>query len=88
MSNLAAQYRFKQSLQAMVSISLNYNLLQALVKYLHRVASVGIPSRGGPFYLRGLTLIPAWCNNHTPSKAWDKITYLSPNFKSCTVEFW
>ena len=28
---------------------------------------------GNPFYWHGLTLIPAWISNHTPSKFWDEI---------------
>ena len=40
----------------------------------------------GPFYLHGLTLIPAWISNYMPSKVWDKITYPFLNFNSCTVE--
>ena len=30
----------------------------------------------------GLTLIPAWISNNMPSKVWDEITYLFPNFNS------
>ena len=32
-----------------------------------------------------LDLIQTWIGNHTPSKVCDKITYLVPNFKRCTV---
>ena len=35
-------------------------------------------SPGAPFYLRGLTLIPAWINNYIHYKVWDEIT--------CTVQ--
>ena len=42
----------------------------------------------GPFYLHGLTLIPAWIRNHMPSKMWDEITYPLPNFNGFTVEVW
>ena len=41
-----------------------------------------------PFYWHGLIPIPTWISNNMPSKAWDEITYLFPNFKSCTVEVW
>ena len=40
----------------------------------------------GPFYLHGLTLIPAWMSNHTSSKVWDEITYPFLNFNGATVE--
>ena len=40
----------------------------------------------GPFYLHGLTLIPAWISNHMPSKVWDEITYPFLNFNGATVE--
>ena len=40
----------------------------------------------GPFYEHRLTLIPAWIDNHMPSKVWDKITYPFPNFNDATVE--
>ena len=34
----------------------------------------------GPLYYNGLTSIPAWINNHIPSKVWDEITYPFTNF--------
>ena len=34
-----------------------------------------LQSIGGPFYQRGLTLIPAWMNNYIPSKEWDGYCY-------------
>ena len=37
----------------------------------------------GLFYWHGLTWISAWISNQTPSKAWDEITYLFPNFNWC-----
>ena len=40
----------------------------------------------GPFYLHGLTLIPAWIINHMPGKVWDEITYPFINFNGATVE--
>ena len=39
-----------------------------------------------PFYYLGLTLIPAWINNHAQSKVWDGITYSFLNFNGATVE--
>ena len=41
----------------------------------------------GPLLLTE-TLIPAWINNHMPSKMWDEISYPFPNFNSYTVEVW
>ena len=40
----------------------------------------------GPFYLHGLTLIPAWISNHMPSEVWDEISYPFLNFNGATVE--
>ena len=40
----------------------------------------------GPFYKHGLTWIPSWISNHTPSKVWDEITYPFLNFNGATVE--
>ena len=40
----------------------------------------------GPFYLHGLTLIPAWISNYIHYKVWDEITYPFLNFNGCTVE--
>ena len=39
-----------------------------------------------PFYLHGLTLIPAWISNYMPGKVWDEITYPFLNFNGATVE--
>ena len=44
------------------------------------------PSSQGPFYLHGLTLIPAWISYHIPGKVWNDITNLFPNFNGATVE--
>ena len=33
-------------------------------------------------------LIPAWINKHIHYKLWEEMTYLFPNFNSCTVEVW
>ena len=40
----------------------------------------------GLFYKHGSTLSPAWKNNHSQNKMWDKITYPFPNFIGCMVE--
>ena len=53
---------------------------------LRTIATLSAPTVCGPFYLRGLTLIPAWISNHMPSKVWDEITYPFLNFNGCTVE--
>ena len=42
---------------------------------------------GTPFSYIGLTLIPAWTNNHMPSKVWDVIIH-SLNFSGCAIEVW
>ena len=42
----------------------------------------------GPFYYHGLTLIPVWSRNRMPSKVWDEITHLFPNFNGITIEVW
>ena len=39
-----------------------------------------------PFYLHGLTLIPAWISNYIHYKVWDAITYPFLNFNGATVE--
>ena len=39
-----------------------------------------------PFYLHGLTLIPARISKHMPDKVWDEITYLFPSFNGATIE--
>ena len=39
-----------------------------------------------PFYLHGLTLIPAWISNYMPRKVCDEITYPFLNFNGATVE--
>ena len=41
----------------------------------------------GPFYLHGLTLIPACTSNYIHHNVWDEITYPLPNFKGCTL-YW
>ena len=42
-----------------------------------------------PFYLHGITLIPAWASNHTPSKVWDEIIYpFLIYFNGCIFEAW
>ena len=39
-----------------------------------------------PFYLNGLTYIPAWISKHMSSKVWDEATYRIPNFNR-TLKF-
>ena len=34
-----------------------------------------------PFYIHGLTLIPAWISNPMPSKVWDEISYPFPKLQ-------
>ena len=45
-----------------------------------------LPYICGPFYLHGLTLIPAWMSKYIQYKVWDEITYLFLNFNGATVE--
>ena len=40
------------------------------------------------FCSQGLTLIPTWIRNHTPSYVWDEIAFPHLNFSGCTVEVW
>ena len=40
----------------------------------------------GPFYLHGLTLIPAWISNYIHYNVSDEITYPFLNFNGATVE--
>ena len=40
----------------------------------------------GPFYFRGLNLIPAWINSYIDYRMWDEITYPFLNFNGATVE--
>ena len=40
----------------------------------------------GPFYLHGLTLIPAWISNYIGYKVSREITYPFLNFKGATVD--
>ena len=39
-----------------------------------------------PFYLNGLTLIPAWVSNYIHYNVWDEITYTFLNFNGATIE--
>ena len=45
-----------------------------------------VTSTPGALLQSSLTLIPAWMNNHMPSKMWDEIIYPFPNFNGHTVE--
>ena len=42
----------------------------------------------GPFYLHGLTLIPAWISYYIQYNVWDEITYSLLNYNGTTVEVW
>ena len=42
--------------------------------------------RCSPFYLHGLTFIPAWISNYIHYEVWGEITYPFLNFNSATVE--
>ena len=42
----------------------------------------------GPFYLYGLTSIPALIKQHIQYNFWDEITYPFPNFNCAAVEAW
>ena len=44
-------------------------------------------NREGPFFLTPNKFNPS-INNHIPSKMWDEISYLFPNFNCATVEVW
>ena len=39
-----------------------------------------VPAKG---YYHGITIIPAWINNHMTSNVWDKITYSFLSFECC-----
>ena len=41
-----------------------------------------------PFYLHGLTLIPAWISDRIHYKMWDEIAYPFLIFNGATVEVW
>ena len=45
-----------------------------------------ITASSGPFYLHGLTLIPAWISNYMPGEVWGEIIDPFLNFNGCTVE--
>ena len=47
-----------------------------------------IDATWGSFYWHGLTLFPAWIINHMPSKVWNEITHLFPNFNGAVVGVW
>ena len=47
-----------------------------------------IAHTNGPFYQRGLTLIPAWISNYIHYKVCYEITYPFLNFNGATVEVW
>ena len=53
---------------------------------ISKVQRVHETTSGPPFYLHGLTLIPAWISNHIHYKLCDEITYPFINFNGATVE--
>ena len=57
-----------------------------LVATIWNNRTIGVLAAWGPFYLLGLTLIPACISNCLPGKMWDEITYPFLNFNGCTVE--
>ena len=42
----------------------------------------------GPFYLQGLSLIPAWISNNMPNIVLDEIISPIQNFDGANVEVW
>ena len=40
----------------------------------------------GPFYLHGLTSIPAWMSSYVHYNVCDEITYPFLNFNACSIE--
>ena len=70
----------------------NHTTILAQGKWIHLPIQLFVggrqtpPDTLGPFYLRELTLIPAWMINYIHYKVWDEITYPFPNFNDATVE--
>ena len=50
--------------------------------------STAVSQKTGPFYLCGLTLIPAWISNHIHYNVWDEVTYPFTNFNREVIEVW
>ena len=48
--------------------------------FVCNMSTWGTINTRAPFYSHGLTLIPAWINNHIHYKVWDEITYPFLNF--------
>ena len=46
-----------------------------------------VPEAPGLFYWHGITLTPAWMNNHRHSIVWYEFTHPFPNFHDSTVEW-
>ena len=68
---------------------LNYVFYSNSRVYNHFISSRVCGSNidtSGPFYLHGLTLIPAWISNYIHYKVWDEITYPFLNLNGETVE--
>ena len=62
-------------------INMSYEPIMAMC-----MLTMGSQITSGPFYLHGLTLIPAWISNYTHYNVWDEITYPFLNFNDATVE--
>ena len=52
----------------------------------HQITEAVTLQPWAPFYLHGLTLIPAWISSYMPSNMWNEITYPFLNFNGATVE--
>ena len=50
------------------------------ITYLFNRLDIGLTDLFGPLLLTWFNIVPAWVINHIPGKAWDEITYPSPNF--------
>ena len=58
------------------------------LQYVHVSTVSGVVGNPGPFYLRELTLIPAWISNHSHYDVWNGFTYPSPSLDGWAVEVW
>ena len=87
-----SQYRHTSgfALQEAINTASNWALNQESSESLINVPCLGnagyMTTPCGPFYLHGLTLIPAWMSNYIHYKRWYEITYPFLNFNGATVE--
>ena len=62
------------------------------MSYLHKMLSLLSVSEfiitRDPFYLHGLTLIPAWIHSYIHYKVWYGFAYPFPNFNGATFGVW